>query len=85
MLQPKLDKQLKELVEPDCCTRDLDLSQRSLGPEAAWSVAVAIAHNVSVFRLDLRRNRPETKGIKVRWIACARQMRIWLWRLHSTF
>ena len=64
--QTRLDRQLKELVEPDCCTRDLDLSQRGLGHEAFWAIAVAIAHNYSVFRLDLRRNRPELRGIKVR-------------------
>ena len=63
--QPKLDKQLRELVEPDCTHRDLDLSLRNLGPEDFKSVAVALAHNASVFRVDLRRNKPEHKGVVV--------------------
>ena len=53
-------------MEPDCCVRELDLGQQNLGPEAALSVAVAIAHNYSVWKLDFRRNRPDLKGIKVR-------------------
>ena len=65
-VQPKLDKQLRELVEPDCTQRDLDLSLRGLGPDDFKSVAVALAHNTSVFRVDLRRNRPEHKGVTVR-------------------
>ena len=52
-------------MEPDCCVRDLDLSARGLGADSARSVAVALAHNYSVFRLDMRRNKPEAKGVKV--------------------
>ena len=65
LLQPRLDKQLKELVEPDCTLRDLDLSLRGLGPDDFKAVAVALAHNASIFRVDLRRNKPELKGITV--------------------
>ena len=62
---PKLERQLQELVQPDCTVRELSLAARQLGPEATVAVAVMLAHNTSLRRLDFRRNRPEQRGLQV--------------------
>ena len=64
-VNPKLEKQLQELVQPDCQIRELNLAERQLGPDATVAVAVMIAHNSSLRRLDYRRNRPEMRGLQV--------------------
>ena len=63
--QPKLERTLQELVQPDCTTRELSFAERQLGPEATVAVAVMLAHNISLRRLDFRRNRPELRGLQV--------------------
>ena len=62
---PKLEKQLQDLVQPECTIRELNLSERALGPEATIATAVMIAHNSCLRRLDFRRNRPEIRGLQV--------------------
>lgn len=69
---PKLERQLQELVQPDCTVRELVLAERGLTADATVAVAVMIAHNNSIRRLDYRRNRPELRGLQVRaLILCA--------------
>lgn len=69
---PKLDKQMQDLVQPDCQVRELNLAERSLNADQTVAVAVMLAHNSSLRRLDYRRNRPELKGLQVpRLLPCA--------------
>ncbi|KAK9789195.1 hypothetical protein WJX73_002262 [Symbiochloris irregularis] len=61
---PKLERQLQDLVQNDCLVRDLNLAERGLNTDQSIAVAVMLAHNRSLKRLDFRRNRPELKGLQ---------------------
>lgn len=67
---PKLDKQLAELVQPECRITELNLAERTLNQEQTFAVAVMVAHNSSLRKLDYRRNRPDVKGVQVSVTAC---------------
>lgn len=60
----KVDRELRELVQPQCTQQAYSLAERQLGPEATIAVAVMLAHNSCLTRLDYRRNFPEQRGLQ---------------------